>query len=83
MTGEVDRDEWNETVDFYLELKEEEKEELKKQEKKVDKVALKRAVREEKLQSLQNATHAQGTQRPMDIEAGRAETSSDDDENEA
>ena len=71
--GDVDRQEWNKTVDFYLELKEEEKE-MKREEKKFDREAFQRAMREEKLQSLQNVTHVPGSNPPVDVEAGRAPT---------
>jgi hypothetical protein len=72
LTGDVDREEWNETVDFYLELKEEE-EEMRKKEKSFDRAQFQRTLREQKLHELQQVTSAPGAKpTTVDVEAGRA-----------
>lgn len=92
LSGDVDRNEWNETVDFYLELKEEE-EEMHRHEKAIDRAQAQRNKREQKLQALQQVSTKPGpTPKQVDVEAGRdpfhAERrptafTNDDDESEA
>jgi hypothetical protein len=92
LVGDVDRDEWNETVDFFLELKEEE-EEMHKHEKTIDRAQMQRKLREQKLQELQQVSTKPGSKpKQVDVEAGRAPAhverrvtafTNDDDESEA
>ena len=51
ITGDVDRDEWRETIEFYLELKKEEKEMHEEQASQVD---FMKKLREKKLAALGN-----------------------------